>query len=332
MQAYPYRPVAVEWKRPPITREILKRCTERSDLKGTLHGVGILVILSATGTWAYLMFATQHWVWMAVALYIHGGLWAFNPETHELSHGTMFKRRWLNSFFKRVFGLVHWTSNGALYKMSHWYHHRYTLHRQSEGEEVHPRAEPAETILQRAVNVVNPMGLVTAVYDRIYALFVPFLCNTRRGTWLRYAYAQADRTAQRDAYWTELSQFLFHLLFALFAIASGKWFLIVVVTLPPFYGGKWYHTLVHDTMHVAREPETDTFQACCRTVRLDPFTSYLYWHMEWHVEHHAFPGVPCYNLKTFHELTREHWDRPQTLIEAWKEMDAHSKKLLRIPE
>ncbi len=35
-----------------------------------------------------------------------------------------------------------------------------------------------------------------------------------------------------------------------------------------------------------------------------------------HTEHHTFPGLPCYALRRFHALTREHWERPQTLVEA----------------
>ena len=127
-----------------------------------------------------------------------------------------------------------------------------------------------------------------------------------------------------------MTQFLFHLAFAVFAIAIGQWFLIVVVSLPRFYGARWYHTLVHATMHVGREPEADDFRKSCRSVKVDPFTSFLYWHMEWHTEHHTFPAVPCYRLKQFHEATREHWQPPQPLRQAWKEMNAHSAALLSL--
>jgi fatty acid desaturase len=127
-----------------------------------------------------------------------------------------------------------------------------------------------------------------------------------------------------------MSQFAFHLVFGAAAIATGHWFLIVVVSLPQFYGGKWYHQWIHDTMHVGREPECDDFRKCCRTVKIDPFSSFMYWHMEWHVEHHTYAAIPCYNLKRFHEATAEHWDPPQTLGEAWREIDEHSRKLLRL--
>lgn len=332
MKPYPYESIPVNWKRPNIDRAIMKAHLKRSDVKGTLHCLGTLALLAISGTICYQLYLAEHWGWLLLGLYIHGGLYAFQPQTHELAHGTMFKRRWLNTLFQRIFELVFWTSNGTLYWMSHGYHHRYTLHRKSEGEEVHPRPEPAETLLARAVNMINPSAFLVAVYDKIYALFMPFERNTRRSVWQRYVYTHASRHQQREAYWVNAAQLLFHLGFGAWSLYSGRWFLIVVVTLPLFYGGKWYHQWIHDTMHVARTPETDDFKRCCRSVRLDPFSSFLYWHMEFHTEHHTFPGIPCYNLKAFHQDTREHWDEPQTLIEAWREMNQFSKGLLYIPD
>ena len=332
MPEFPYESIPVPWKRPKIDRTIMKECLERSDRKGTLHGLGTLAILATTASLAYYFFLNEHWILMVLVLYVHGGFYAFQPQTHELSHGTMFKTKWLNTFFKYVFSLVFWTSNSALYRMSHGYHHRYTLHRKSEGEEVHPRPEPVEVIFANAVRVIDPAGFLMAIYDKILALIIPFERNTRRGVWQRYVYANASDKDKREAYWINAAQLAFHTLIAIAAIASGHWFLIVVVTLPLFYGGKWYHTWIHDTMHVGRQPEVDDFRLCCRSVKLDPFSSFLYWHMEYHVEHHTFPGIPCYNLKKFHQLTKEHWDEPQTLMEAWREMHQSSKKLLYIPD
>lgn len=328
MADYLFVPVEVAWKRPPIDRAILKKYTRRSNLKGLYHSVGVLAILGASGATAYWFYSTGQWIWMAVALYVHGGLFAFNPQNHEFSHGTVFRSKWLNAVFKRTFGILHWPSNVALGNMSHKNHHRYTLHRQSEGERVHPRAETIEHVLQLAVSVVDFTSFVTTVYDQIYSMFRPYLSNPRRNLWQRYCYEQSSKNERVNAYVTRLSQFSFHVLFAVFAIATGHWFLIVVVTLPGFYGGRWYHKLVHDPMHVGKEPETDDFRTCCRSVRVDPFTSFMFWHMEWHTEHHAYAAIPCYNLKKFHQQTREHWEVPQSLGEAWREMNRFSEQLL----
>ena len=330
MSSYPYTPIRVPWKRPPIDRELLARFMRRSDLQGLWHSLGVLAVLAVSGAVCYWFYSTGQWLLMALALYLHGGLFAFSPQTHELSHRTMFRSRWLNNLFGRIFGLVHWTGNLATYRMSHKYHHRYTLHRRSEGERVHPRAETSERVLQTAIQVVDVSALVTTLYDQIYSIFRPYLSNPRRSVWARYVYEQASPGERREAYGRQLTQFLFHVAFAVWAIAAGEWFLVVVVSLPQFYGARWYHTLVHDTMHVGREPEADDFRKSCRSVKVDPFTSFMYWHMEWHTEHHTFPAVPCYRLKKFYEATREHWEAPQSLPRAWKEMNAHSARLLSL--
>lgn len=330
MSGYPYKPVDVAWERPQIDRETIRKFTRRSDLQGFFHSLGVIAVLAATGAVSYWFFVTQQWLLLAVALYVHGGLFAFNPQTHELAHGTVFRTRWLNAFFKRVFGIIHWNSNSALYWMSHKNHHRYTLHAQSEGEVVLPRPETTEQLLHRAIQVVDFNRMISTIYDQIYSIFRPYLKNPRRSVWERYVFSQASKKEQRDAYWTRVSQVGFHIVFAIAALATGHWFLIVVVTLPMFYGGSWYHMWVHDTMHVGRTPETNDFRDSCRSVRLDPFTSFMYWHMEWHTEHHTFAAIPCYNLRKFHRATAEHWEKPQGLIEAWREMNQDSYQHLVI--
>jgi len=215
--------------------------------------------------------------------------------------------------------------------MSHKYHHKYTLHRESEAERVVPRPQTAQQVLLSAVQVVDVTGFITAIYDAVFMLVRPFSRNPRRSVWERYVYEQASPAERRNAYLTHVYQFGFHVAFAAWAIASGNWFLVVIVSLPHWYGGRWYHTLVHDTMHVGRTPEASDFRESCRSVRVDPFTSFLYWHMEWHTEHHTFAAVPCYNLRTFHRLTAEHWEKPQTLRQAWREMTDSSRDLLALP-
>ena len=42
--------------------------------------------------------------------------------------------------------------------------------------------------------------------------------------------------------------------------------------------------------------------------------------MNWHIEHHMFAGVPCYNLKKLHYLVAEDMPEPRTLLGAWREM------------
>ena len=35
-------------------------------------------------------------------------------------------------------------------------------------------------------------------------------------------------------------------------------------------------------------------------MKLNPLFDFLYWRMGWHIEHHMFAGIPCYNLAKLH--------------------------------
>ena len=42
--------------------------------------------------------------------------------------------------------------------------------------------------------------------------------------------------------------------------------------------------------------------------------------MNWHIEHHMYAGVPCYNLSRLYKEIAQDMPEPRTLIGAWKEM------------
>ena len=62
------------------------------------------------------------------------------------------------------------------------------------------------------------------------------------------------------------------------------------------------------------------FRKCVRTITLDPLSEFIYWRMNWHLEHHMFAGVPCYNLKKLHRAVAHDMPRPRTFLGAWREM------------
>jgi fatty acid desaturase len=46
------------------------------------------------------------------------------------------------------------------------------------------------------------------------------------------------------------------------------------------------------------------FRLSTRTIILNPLLRFLYWHMNFHIEHHKYAAVPCYRLGTLHRLIR----------------------------
>ena len=58
-----------------------------------------------------------------------------------------------------------------------------------------------------------------------------------------------------------------------------------------------------------------------RSVRLSMIPSFIYWKMEYHIEHHMFPMVPSYNLPKLYEVIKDQLPKPNNgLIDAYKEI------------
>ena len=61
------------------------------------------------------------------------------------------------------------------------------------------------------------------------------------------------------------------------------------------------------------------FRLCCRTIYLNPVVQFLYWHMNYHTEHHMFAAVPCYRLGRLHRMIKHEMPYcPNGLRETWK--------------
>ena len=94
----------------------------------------------------------------------------------------------------------------------------------------------------------------------------------------------------------------------------------VLVTLAPFYGGG-LQLLCNNTQHAGLQDKVPDFRLCTRTFPVNPFVQFLYWHMNYHIEHHMYAAVPCYNLAKLHAaLEADMPPHPHGLIATWREI------------
>ncbi|MFP6591716.1 MAG: fatty acid desaturase, partial [Candidatus Latescibacterota bacterium] len=96
----------------------------------------------------------------------------------------------------------------------------------------------------------------------------------------------------------------------------------VLVTLGSFYGGILF-LLCNSSQHIGLTDNVPDFRLCSRTIILSPVVRFLYWHMNFHIEHHMYAAVPCYRLGRLHKAIRH--DLPPTsvgLIATWREIFA----------
>ena len=67
----------------------------------------------------------------------------------------------------------------------------------------------------------------------------------------------------------------------------------------------------------------DDFRLCCRTFHLGWPLRFLYWNMNYHIEHHMYPAVPFHQLPRLHAAIRH--DLPHIhrgLLPVWREIFA----------
>ena len=136
--------------------------------------------------------------------------------------------------------------------------------------------------------------------------------------WLEAVYADQQEARRKSITWARVI-LVFHLAVIAVSIVFRLWPLPLVVTFASFIAN-WLRYFVGVPMHTGLKDNVDDFRKCVRSITLDPFSSFLYWRMNWHLEHHMFAAVPCYNLKRLSRTVAADLPRPRTLAGAWKEM------------
>jgi fatty acid desaturase len=73
----------------------------------------------------------------------------------------------------------------------------------------------------------------------------------------------------------------------------------MVVGLPSFYGG-FLAVFFGLTQHAGLAEDVLDHRLNSRTVYMNPIFRFLYWNMNYHVEHHMFPMAPYHALPQLH--------------------------------
>ena len=75
------------------------------------------------------------------------------------------------------------------------------------------------------------------------------------------------------------------------------------IGLPTLYGG-WFALYCGVTQHLGLAEDVLDHRLNSRTVYMNPIFRFLYWNMNYHVEHHIFPTVPYHALPKLHEAIK----------------------------
>ena len=312
----------IKWYRCPIDPTVLRELSKPSDLQGFKMALGHLGLWLLTGLLSFYFAIEQLWLGFLLMIFLHGTVGTFfSAPHHELCHGTVFKTKRLNEIFLRIFSTLG-LQNFHIYKMSHSYHHRFTLHRIADKEVVLPKTPSLKFLYLLQLFTFNITGGFESrgLFPTMRGLFRVAADRMEQpyNEWGTELYAEFPEERLKAVHWARYL-IAVHLSFAVFAVLIGYPILILIVSLHPFIGN-WLRYFVGAPMHCGLRSDVSDFRKCVRTITLDPISEFLYWHMNWHLEHHMFAAVPCYNLKKLYEAVAEDMPKPRTLISSWQEM------------
>lgn len=320
----------VQWYRSAMKPQRFRELSKSSDLKGWFQAGGHLALFILTGVTVYFAWDQEAWPVFFVALFAHGTIGTFfrGSAAHELGHGTVFRTKWLNKVFLYLFSLLSWW-NPYDYASSHTYHHRYTLYPDGDRENLlplHPKVGNTFLLQLFTVNLLTlpgrtfgKGGLISTIWVTILDAFGKTGSNEiPSNEWLNALHTDQPEQHRKSIWWSR-NQLLFHGTVIIFSIMTGLWVLPLIFTFFSFTAN-WLSYFVALPQHCGLRDNVADFRKSTRSITLPRFVEFLYWHMNWHTEHHMYAGVPCYNLRDLHLEVKDDMPQPRTLVGAWREM------------
>lgn len=323
--------IKINWYRTKVEKEVMAPLMRKSDARAFIQVFAQLGLYVVTGTLAWLAFKhinATNWQWavplLLLALFIHGTFSNFFGGTaaHELSHKTPFKTAAWNESFLYLYSFLSWFDPIA-YRVSHVKHHQVTVHHDHDGEVELPQGADW-------YGVKFVLCMLTTHPVHFYALVRKWVKIARGDLSEGNSFFTPEWTAKilpesntdlrrRHRNWARIV-LAGHFLLAVLFVATGNWILILIVTFGCQYSG-WLQMLCAAPQHCGLTPDVPDFRLCCRTFTCSWLPGFLYWNMQYHVEHHMFPAVPFYNLPRLRKAISH--DLPPAshgLWATWKEM------------
>ncbi|QYM79392.1 NADH:ubiquinone reductase (Na(+)-transporting) subunit F [Horticoccus luteus] len=295
-----------DWYQSPIPRETLRALLERRDgpaLRDTLLWFA-LILGTAYATWALWPSA---WALLPYAFY--AVLYASTSDSrwHEAGHGTAFKTDWLNNALYEIASFMVMRES-TFWRWSHTRHHSDTIIVGRDPEIFVPRPAKVRNIFFAVFNLP------------VYRAYFPQI--------VRHALGRMSAAEQTFIPASEFSKVIFrariyvaiYLAVLALAVVTRSILPLLFIGLPNLFGS-WLMIIYGLTQHAGLAENVLDHRLNCRTVYMNPLHRYLYWNMNYHVEHHMFPLVPYHALPRLHAAVKDDMPAPYPgLVAAFREI------------
>ena len=287
------------WYQSAVPREQMKDLMQRSDapaLRDTAILFGAMAVFAGCGIalWPNA-WAVPFWVAYGV---LYGS--ASDSRWHECGHGTAFKTKRYNNILYHIASFMI-VRNPISWRWSHARHHSDTIIVGRDPEIVAMRPPDLARIAANFFGILDAWNgwarmllNATGRLDAEEATFIP------KG--------DQPKVIQVARIWVVV-----YVVVLTLAIYFHSVLPLMIIGLPRLYGA-WHHVLTGVLQHAGLAENVLDHRMNTRTVLMNPISRFIYWNMNYHIEHHMFPMVPYHRLPDLHAAIQHDLPAPSPSI------------------
>ena len=306
-----------DWYQCPVPREAMRKLLERSDGPAVRDTIVWLALIAGSGLATYAFWGS----WWAVLPYIiYCTLYASTSDSrwHEAGHGTAFKTEWMNNALYELASFMVMRES-TVWRWSHNRHHSDTIIVGRDPEISVQRPPDIKALLLSFFNIT--------VYRNYFRHLVMHAVGRMDPAEATYIPAVEFPAIYRKA---RITLSIYLVVLGLSALRHSIEPLMFVGLTNLF--GTWLMSIYGLTQHAGLAENVLDHRLNCRTVYMNAINRFLYWNMNYHVEHHMFPLVPYHALPILHNYVKDDCPEPYPNIPtAWREIAQAIRRQLADP-
>jgi MocE subfamily Rieske [2Fe-2S] domain protein len=295
-----------DWYQCEVPRPLMRSLLERRDGPAIWNTLLWFTLIIGSGFATWKLWGS----WWAILPYVlYSVLYASTSDSrwHETGHGTAFKTDWMNQTLYEVASFMVMRES-VVWHWSHTRHHSDTIIVGRDPEIAVPRPPSLPRIIGSLFNLtvypnyfrhilVHAFGTMTAEEKT----FIPEM--------------EFSKVFRRAQIYLAIYTAVIAMSFATRSILP-----LMLVGLTNLFG-TWLLVVYGLTQHAGLAENVLDHRLNCRTVYMNPIHRFLYWNMNYHIEHHMFPLVPYHALPKLHQAIKSDCPDPYpNLLEAWREI------------
>jgi Na+-transporting NADH:ubiquinone oxidoreductase subunit F len=295
-----------DWYQCPVPRETMRKLLERRDWPAVRDTILWFTLIVGSGIAAFLL---RHSLWMILPYAVYCVLFASTSDSrwHESGHGTAFRSDWMNNLLYEIASFMVMRES-TVWRWSHTRHHSDTIIVGRDPEIAVPVPPDIKSIVLSFFNL--------RVYPKYFRRILLHLCGRMAAEEKTFIPASEFRKVY-------LRGRIYVVIYAIsigLSIVERSFLPLLFIGLPNIFG-TWLLVTYGLTQHAGLAENVLDHRLNSRTVYMNWLNRYLYWNMNYHVEHHMFPLVPYHALPKLHELVKDDCPTPyQGLLGAWREI------------